>query len=131
MRKRKTKNDLIFFFLYLAIYLYFFFTESRTGRFSEAFLFSSWLVMLYFFFVVISEKGINVKEELRRGVQEARESFLNSEDIRECDKGSIEHNGGYENMQKCPICGAWFKTKKALHIHMTKRHKKKKKNGRR
>ena len=105
----RKKSDYLFFFLYFVIYLYFFFTGVRTGRFSEAFLFSSWLVMLYFFFVVISEKGINVREELKRGIQEARESFLNSEDIRECDKGSIEHNGGYENMQKCPYCGAWFK----------------------
>jgi len=55
--KRK-KSDYLFFFLYFVIYLYFFFTGVRTGRFSEAFLFSSWLVMLYFFFIVISEKVI-------------------------------------------------------------------------
>ena len=124
--KRK-KSDCLFFFLYFVIYLYFFFTGVRTGRFSEAFLFSSWLVMLYFFFVVISEKRINVREELKRGIQEARKSFLNSEDIRECDKKSIEHNGGYENMEKCPVCGAWFRTKKGLNIHIKKRHKKKNK----
>jgi len=34
-------------------------------------------------------------------------------------------------MQKCKYCGAWFKTKKALLIHISKVHKKKKKNGRR
>ena len=129
--KRK-KSDCLFFFLYFVIYLYFFFTGVRTGRFSEAFLFSSWLVMLYFFFIVISEEGINVREELKRGMQEARESFLNSEDIRECGKVETENDRrGEKEMQKCPVCGAWFKTKKALHIHMTKRHKKKKKNGRR
>jgi len=38
---------------------------------------------------------------------------------------------GEKRMQKCPICGTWFKNLRALHIHIARNHKKKKKNGRR
>ena len=124
--KKDGRSDCLFFFLYLAIYLYFFFTECRTGRFSEAFLFSSWLVVIYFIFIVFAETGI-ITQGLIRGKIQKMKNFIKTENIRKCDRKGIEHNGGYENMQKCPYCGAWFRTKKALNIHITKRHKKKKK----
>ena len=125
---RKTKADYIYFFVCLIIYLYFFFSGARTGRFTEGFLVFSWLTFLFLVFIIASESGFDLKKEIRDTIAEMRKNFINSENIRECGKKSIEHNGrGEKKMQKCPYCGAWFRTKKALNIHITKRHKKKKK----
>ena len=125
---RKTKADYVYFVICFIAYLYFFFSGARTGRFTEGFLVFSWLTFLFLLFIIASESGFDLKKEIKDTIAEMRKNFINSEDIRECDKGSIEHNGrGEKKMQKCPYCGAWFRTKKALNIHITKRHKKKKK----